>query len=59
MSLAKPQGQGSMITKTQGVCLVRIMDTLVILSHNDGLGTNMVTLVSNTVDIAVGLLRPG
>jgi hypothetical protein len=35
-----------MITKTQGVHLVRVIDTL---SHNDGLETNVVILVSNTV----------
>jgi hypothetical protein len=34
-SLVKPQGQGSMITKTQGLRLVRVMDTTVILSHNE------------------------
>jgi hypothetical protein len=33
-SLAKPEGQGSMITKTQGVHLVRVRDTPVVLSHN-------------------------
>jgi hypothetical protein len=32
-SHAKPQGQGSMITKTQGAHLVRVRDTPVILSH--------------------------
>jgi hypothetical protein len=35
MSLVKPQGQGSMITRTQGVPLVRVMDTPVVLSHNE------------------------
>jgi hypothetical protein len=34
-SLAKSQGQGSMITKTQGVLLVRVMDTPVVLSHSE------------------------
>jgi hypothetical protein len=34
-SLEKPQGQGSMITKTQGVHLIRVRDTPVILSHNE------------------------
>jgi hypothetical protein len=34
-SLAKPQGQGLMITKTQGAHLVRVRDTLVVLSHNE------------------------
>jgi hypothetical protein len=34
-SLVKPQGQGSIVTKTQGVHLVRVRDTLVILSHNE------------------------
>jgi hypothetical protein len=34
-SLAKPQGQGSMITKTQGAHLVGMRDTPVILSHNE------------------------
>jgi hypothetical protein len=33
-ALAKPQEQGSMITKTQGVHLVGVRDTPVILSHN-------------------------
>jgi hypothetical protein len=33
-SLVKPQGQGSMITKTQWVRLVRVFDTPVILSRN-------------------------
>jgi hypothetical protein len=37
------------VTKTHGVCLVRVMDTPVVLSHKDGLGTNMVMLVSNVV----------
>jgi hypothetical protein len=32
-ALAKPKGQGSMITKTRGVHLVRVRDTPVILSH--------------------------
>jgi hypothetical protein len=45
-SLAKPQGQGSTITKTQGVHLIRVRDTPVILSHKNGLATNMVILVS-------------
>jgi hypothetical protein len=31
----KLQGQESMITKTQGVCLVRVRDTPVVLSHNE------------------------
>jgi hypothetical protein len=31
----KPQGQGSTITKTQGVILVRVGDTPVVLSHNE------------------------
>jgi hypothetical protein len=31
----KPQGQGAMITKAQGVCLVGVRDTPVILSHNE------------------------
>jgi hypothetical protein len=34
MPPVKPQGQGYMITKTQGVHLVRVGDTPVILSHN-------------------------
>jgi hypothetical protein len=34
-SLAEPQGQGSMITKTQGAHLVRVRDTTVILSHKE------------------------
>jgi hypothetical protein len=34
-ALANPQGQGSMITKTQGAHLVRVRDTPVILSHNE------------------------
>jgi hypothetical protein len=33
-ALVKPQGQGSMITKTQGAHMVRVRDTPVILSHN-------------------------
>jgi hypothetical protein len=33
-ALAKPEGQGSMITKTQGAHLVIVRDTPVILSHN-------------------------
>jgi hypothetical protein len=35
MSLVKPQGQGSMITNTHRVLLVGIMDTAVVLSHNE------------------------
>jgi hypothetical protein len=31
----KPQGQGSMITKTREVLLVGVMDTPVVLSHNE------------------------
>jgi hypothetical protein len=34
-SLAKPKGQGSMITKTQRVHVVRVRDTPVVLSHNE------------------------
>jgi hypothetical protein len=34
-ALVKPQVQGLMITKAQGVHLVRVMDTPVILSHNE------------------------
>jgi hypothetical protein len=34
-SHVKTQGQGSMVTKTQGVCLVGVTDTPVILSHNE------------------------
>jgi hypothetical protein len=34
-SLVKLQGQESMITKTQGVCLVRVRDTPIVLSHNE------------------------
>jgi hypothetical protein len=34
MPLAKPQGQGSKITKTSRVRLVRVIDTPVVLSHN-------------------------
>jgi hypothetical protein len=34
-SLAKPQGQGSTITKTQGVHLIRVRDTPVILSRKE------------------------
>jgi hypothetical protein len=34
-ALAKPEGQGSMITKTQGAHLVIVRDTPVILSHNE------------------------
>jgi hypothetical protein len=34
-SLVKPQGQGSMITKTRGVHLVGVRGTPVILSHNE------------------------
>jgi hypothetical protein len=34
-SLVKPQGQGSMITKTQGVHFIRVRDTPVILCHNE------------------------
>jgi hypothetical protein len=34
-SLAKPQGQESMITKTQENHLVRVRDTPVVLSHNE------------------------
>jgi hypothetical protein len=33
-SLVKPQGHGSMVTKTQGVCLVKVRDTPIVLSHN-------------------------
>jgi hypothetical protein len=33
-SLVKQQGQGSMLTKTQRVHLVEVMDTPVVLSHN-------------------------
>jgi hypothetical protein len=33
-SLVKLEGQGSMITKTQGVHMVRVIDTLVNLSCN-------------------------
>jgi hypothetical protein len=33
-AFGKPQGQGSMITKTQGVHLVGVRDTPVVLSHN-------------------------
>jgi hypothetical protein len=38
-----------MITKAQGVRLVIVMDTPIVLNHKNGLGTNVVTLVSNTV----------
>jgi hypothetical protein len=34
-SLAKPQGQGSMMTKTQGVHSIRVTDTPTVLSHNE------------------------
>jgi hypothetical protein len=34
-SLVKPQELRSMITKTQGIRLVRVRDTPVILSHNE------------------------
>jgi hypothetical protein len=34
-SLVEPQGQGSMVTKTQGVCLIRVRDTSIILSRNE------------------------
>jgi hypothetical protein len=34
-SLVKPQGKGSMINKAQGVQLVKVMDTSVILSRNE------------------------
>jgi hypothetical protein len=34
-SLVKPQGQGSMVTKTHGVHMVRVWDTPVILSRNE------------------------
>jgi hypothetical protein len=34
-ALVKPQGQGSMITKTQGAHLVRVRDTAIVLSHNE------------------------
>jgi hypothetical protein len=35
MPLVKSQGQGSMITKAQGVRLVRVRDTPVVLSRNE------------------------
>jgi hypothetical protein len=35
VSLVNSQGQGSMVTKTQGVHLVRVNDTPVVLSHNE------------------------
>jgi hypothetical protein len=34
-SLEKPQGQGSMVTKTQGVRLVRVWDAPIVFSHNE------------------------
>jgi hypothetical protein len=34
-SLVKPQGQGSMITKAQGMHSIRVRDILVILSRNE------------------------
>jgi hypothetical protein len=34
-ALAKPQGQGSMITKTRGVHLVGVRDTPIVLSYNE------------------------
>jgi hypothetical protein len=34
-ALAKQQGQGSMITKTQGVHFIEVRDTSVVLSHNE------------------------
>jgi hypothetical protein len=34
-SLEKPKGQGSMVTKTRGVCLVRVRDTPAVLCHNE------------------------
>jgi hypothetical protein len=48
-SLTKWQGQGSRITKTQGVHLVRVRDTPVVLSYNKRARVNMVILVSNMV----------
>jgi hypothetical protein len=45
-SLVKPQGQGSVKTKTQGVHLVRVRDTPVILSHNEQIRDEHVMLVS-------------
>jgi hypothetical protein len=39
--------------------LVGVVDTPVVISHKDGLETNMVTLVSTWFDIAVGLLQLG
>jgi hypothetical protein len=50
-SLVKPQGQESMITKTQGVRLARVRDTPVILSH--------IEWTRDKHDIAVGLLQSG
>jgi hypothetical protein len=34
-SLMKPQGQGSMVNKTQEIHMVRVRDTPVVLSHNE------------------------
>jgi hypothetical protein len=48
-SLAKPQGQGSMITKTQGVCLVKVWETPVVLSRNEWTSDDIVMLVSMNV----------
>jgi hypothetical protein len=48
-SLVKPQGQGSMITNTDRVLLVGIMDIAVILITTNELETNMVRLVSKKV----------
>jgi hypothetical protein len=48
-ALVKPQGQGLMITKTQGVYLIRVRDTSVVLSHNKRLGTNMVIIMPSKV----------
>jgi hypothetical protein len=48
-ALAKQQGQGSMATKTQGVHLVIVRDTPVVLSHKGCIRDNMVILVSNKV----------
>jgi hypothetical protein len=48
-SLVKPQGQGSMITNTDRVLLVGIMDIAVVLITTNELETNMVRLVSKKV----------
>jgi hypothetical protein len=53
----KPQGQGSMMTKTQGVLLVGVMDTIVIISHNERTSDKHTSAcVQEGFDIAVGLL---